>query len=250
MFPMIFIKYVGAFLISVCTTGGNMGKRYTTAVQQVDRTKLYTLAEASELIKKVANAKFDETIELSIKLNVNPRKADQNIRSTVILPHGTGKTVRIAVIAKGEKAQEAQKAGADLVGAEDLIEDISKGKLDFDVLIATPDLMKDLAKLGKVLGPRGLMPTPKAGTVTMDMDKVIKEVKSGKIEFKVDEYGILHSGIGKSSFDANKILENAKELINAIKKVKPSTVKGKYFMSVTLTSTMGPGIKIDLLDLM
>lgn len=223
-----------------------IAKKAKSNFEKFDKTKTYSLEEASGIVKDTATAKFDETIELTVKLNVNPKKADQNIRSTVVLPHGTGKTKRIAVIAKGEKINEAKKAGADIFGAEDLITEIKSGKMDFDVLVSTPDMMKDMAKLGKVLGPKGLMPSPKAGTVTFDLEKVIKEIKLGKIEFRVDSYGIMHSGIGKASFDKKQIFENAMAIITIIKKIKPMSVKGKYIQKISLSSTMGPGVFVDI----
>ena len=220
-------------------------KRYKASIEKIDKNKLFTVREAAKLVKDCATAKFDESVELSVKLNVNPKKADQNIRSTVILPHGTGKNKKVAVMAKGEKVQEAKDAGADIVGAEDLSDEIQKGKIDFDVLIATPDMMKEMGKLGKILGPRGLMPNPKSGTVTFDLVKAVNEVKSGRIEFRVDPYGILHTIVGKVSFDENSIFENTKTMLDAIAKVKPTTVKGTYIQSISLSSTMGPGLKID-----
>ncbi|PCI37948.1 MAG: 50S ribosomal protein L1 [Elusimicrobia bacterium] len=222
-----------------------MGKRYNTAVKDVDLDKLYSLADASDLVKKTATAKFDESIELHVRLGNDPRQSDQQIRGTVALPNGTGKDRRVAVIAKGEKAKDAEAAGADLVGHADLVEEIQKGKFDFDVLVATPDVMKDIAKLGRVLGPRGLMPNPKSGTVTFDVKKAVNELKAGRVEFKNDDYGILHLGIGKKSFEPAKIVENAKAVLSTILKMKPSSSKGVYVRSVALSSTMGPGIKVN-----
>ena len=222
-----------------------MGKRYNTAVKDVDLDKLYSLADASDLVKKTATAKFDESIELHVRLGIDPRQSDQQIRGTVALPNGTGKDRRVAVIAKGEKAKDAEAAGADLVGHADLVEEIQKGKFDFDVLVATPDVMKDIAKLGRVLGPRGLMPNPKSGTVTFDVKKAVNELKAGRVEFKNDDYGILHLGIGKKSFEPAKIVENAKAVLSTILKMKPSSSKGVYVRSVALSSTMGPGIKVN-----
>lgn len=221
-----------------------MGKRIEAARKAFDVNKVYGLDEASKLVKENAKAKFDETIELHISLGIDTKKADQQVRTTVVLPNGTGKTKRIAVIAKGEKAQEAQAAGADLVGGEDIVEDVLKGKIDFDVLVATPDAMKDLAKAAKVLGPRGLMPNPKSGTVTFDVANTIKELKAGRVEFKADAYGIVHVGIGKASFDAEKIAENAKAVLDTIIRVKPNTSKGQYIKSISISSTMGPGVFI------
>ena len=219
-----------------------MGKRMQAAVKAYDKSKTYTLEQAAEIVKNNAKAKFDETVELHVKLGIDTKKADQQVRTTVALPHGTGKTKRIAVIAKGEHAQEAQKAGADRVGAEDIVEEVIKGKIDFDVLVATPDTMKDLAKAAKILGPRGLMPNPKSGTVTFDLANTIKALKAGRIEFKADAYGIVHAIIGKASFDAAKLTENAKAVLETILRVKPSTSKGVYVKSISMSSTMGPGV--------
>ncbi len=221
-----------------------MGKRMQAAVKAYDKSKAYTWEEAAKIVKDNAKAKFDETVELHVKLGIDTKKADQQVRTTVALPHGTGKTKRIAVIAKGEHAQEAQKAGADRVGAEDIVEEVIKGKIDFDVLVATPDTMKDLAKAAKILGPRGLMPNPKSGTVTFDLANTIKALKAGRIEFKADTYGIVHAIIGKASFDAAKLAENAKAVMDTIIRVKPSTSKGVYVKSISMSSTMGPGVFI------
>ncbi len=222
-----------------------MGKRTAAIEKQVDPNKLYTLDEGAALTKKCATAKFDETIELHVRLGVDPKQADQQVRGTVGLPHGLGKSKKVAVVTRGDKQKDATNAGADLVGGDDLIEQISKGMLDFDVLVATPDLMKDLSKLGKVLGPKGLMPNPKSGTVTMDVAKTVKELKAGRVEYKVDDYGIIHVPVGKASFEPAKIAGNAKTVLEALLKAKPSASKGIYMMSVTLSSTMGPGIKLD-----
>ena len=219
-----------------------MGKRMEAAKKAFDADKLYTFAEAAQLVKDNAKAKFDETIEIHVKLGIDTKKADQQVRTTVALPHGTGKTKRIAVIAKGEHAQEAEKAGADRVGGDDIVEEVLKGKIDFDVLVATPDTMKDLAKAAKILGPRGLMPNPKSGTVTFDLANTIKALKAGRIEFKADAYGIVHAIIGKASFDTVKLAENAKAVMDTILRVKPSTSKGLYVRSIALSSTMGPGV--------
>ncbi|MGC8728679.1 MAG: 50S ribosomal protein L1 [Elusimicrobiales bacterium] len=219
-----------------------MGKRIENIKKGLDLEKKYTVEEAVKLLKEKANAKFDETIELHVKLGIDPKKADQNVRGTTPLPHGTGKKIRVAVIAKGEKLMEAKESGADIVGSTELIDEISKGKIDFDVLVVTPDLMKDVAKLGKVLGPKGLMPNPKTGTVTFEIGAVVKEIKAGRVEFKNDAYGIIHVGCGKKSFSENAIVENVKTVIDAIIKAKPSTSKGKYINSVYLSSTMGPGL--------
>ena len=219
-----------------------MGKRMQAAVKAYDKSKTYTLEQAAEIVKNNAKAKFDETVELHVKLGIDTKQADQQVRTTVALPHGTGKTKRIAVIAKGEHAQEAQKAGADRVGAEDIVEEVIKGKIDFDVLVATPDTMKDLAKAAKILGPRGMMPNPKSGTVTFDLANTIKALKAGRIEFKADAYGIVHAIVGKASFDAAKLAENAKAIMDTILRVKPSTSKGVYVKSISMSSTMGPGV--------
>jgi large subunit ribosomal protein L1 len=225
-----------------------MNKRYNELKKSVEK-KLYKTIDAVNLVKKNATAKFDETIDLSIKLNVDPKKADQNIRATVILPNGTGKTKKVAVIAKADKAAEAKKAGADLVGSEELIEEIAKGNTGFDVLVTTPDMMKNLSKLGKVLGPKGLMPNPKSGTVTMDVEKAVKEIKSGKIEFRVDPNGIIHSPVGKASFSAEKLAENIETLISAVLKTKPISVKGVYIQTISVCSTMGPGLKLEVINI-
>lgn len=219
-----------------------MGKRLEAAAKAYDKKKVYSVEEGVKIVKDNAKAKFDETVELHVKLGIDTKKADQQVRSTVALPHGTGKTKRIAVIAKGEHAQEAQKAGADKVGCEDIVEEVLKGKIDFDVLVATPDTMKDLAKAAKILGPRGLMPNPKSGTVTFDLANTIKALKAGRIEFKADSYGIVHAIIGKASFDATKLSENAKAVLETILRVKPSTSKGVYVQSISVSSTMGPGV--------
>ncbi|KYO69292.1 50S ribosomal protein L1 [Thermovenabulum gondwanense] len=220
-------------------------KAYQEALKLVDRTKLYEPQEAMELVLQTANKKFDETIEVAVRLGVDPRHADQQVRSTVVLPHGTGKTKRVLVFAKGEKAKEAEEAGADIVGAEDLIAKIEGGFLDFDVAVATPDMMGAVGKLGKILGPRGLMPNPKAGTVTFDIAKAVKEIKAGKIEYRVDKTGIVHAPIGKKSFGAQKLLENFRALMESIIKAKPAAAKGQYLKSIVVSSTMGPGIKIN-----
>jgi large subunit ribosomal protein L1 len=223
-------------------------KKYKKAKEEIG-SKIYNLSEAVTVLKKIASAKFDETIELAAKLGVNPKYSDQMVRGTVVLPHGTGKSKKIAVISQGEKMKEAQEAGADEVGGEDLIERMEKGWLDFDVLIATPDMMKSVAKLGRILGPRGLMPSPKTGTVTFDLKQAVSEVKAGKVEFKVDKGGVVHAGIGKISFDEGKLVENSIALIDAINRAKPPAAKGKYMKSLTLSTTMSPGVKIDLISL-
>src|ERR1700758_824347 len=222
-----------------------MGKRYDNLVKDLDLTKLNTLDEAAAIVKKCATAKFDETVELHVRLGVDPKQADQQVRGTVSLPHGLGKTKKVAVVTRGDKQKDAQNAGADIVGGDDLVDQISKGFLDFDVLVATPDLMKDLSKLGKVLGPKGLMPNPKSGTVTMDVAKTIKELKAGRVEYKVDDYGIIHVPVGQDSFSADKIAGTARTALEALTKDKPAASKGIYMISSALASTMGPGIKVD-----
>jgi large subunit ribosomal protein L1 len=208
----------------------------------------YKLAEASELIKKAHHTKFNETVELAINLGVDPKHSDQVVRATVVLPHGLGKQVRVLVIASGEKVREAEEAGADFVGGEDMVQKIMGGWTDYDAVIATPDMMKSAGKLGKVLGPRGLMPNPKTGTVTFEVAKAIKETKAGKVEFRVDKAGIVHCPIGKIQFDAAKLADNAHAVIGAVVKAKPAAAKGKYVKRITLTSTMGPGIPVDLAE--
>ena len=226
------------------------GKRYAEAMKNVDRAALYDVADAISIVKKNASAKFDETVELHIRTGCDGRHADQQIRGAVVLPHGTGKTVRILVFAKGAKADEAQAAGADFVGAEELIPRIqNEGGLDFDVVVATPDMMGVVGRLGRVLGPKGLMPNPKAGTVTMDVTKAIKEIKAGKIEYRLDKTNIIHVPVGKASFTEEQLADNFQTLMDAILKAKPSTVKGAYFKSVALTSTMGPGVKLNVAKL-
>ncbi|OGS41132.1 MAG: 50S ribosomal protein L1 [Elusimicrobia bacterium RIFOXYD12_FULL_66_9] len=222
-----------------------MGKRYENLVKDLDLMKLNKLEEAAAIVKKCATAKFDETVELHVRLGVDPKQADQQVRGTVGLPHGLGKSKKVAVVVRGEKQKDAQGAGADIVGADDLIEQISKGFTDFDVLVATPDMMKDLSKLGKVLGPKGLMPNPKSGTVTMNVAQTIKELKAGRVEYKVDDFGIIHVPVGKASFAVEKIAGNARTVLEALTKAKPAAAKGIYMMSITLTSSMGPGIKVD-----
>lgn len=221
-----------------------MGKRHTQALKDVDRNKTYSLDQAAELAKKTATAKFDETIELHVRLGIDPKQSDQQVRGTVGLPHGSGAKRRVAVITKGEKAKEAREAGADLVGDKDLIETIQKGTFDFDVLVASPDVMKDLARLGKILGPRGLMPNPKSGTVTFDIGKAVRELKAGRVEFKNDDYGIIHVGVGKKSFEPAQIAANARAVLQQLLRQKPAASKGTYLRSVSLSSTMGPGIRV------
>lgn len=223
-----------------------MGKKLETAYERFDKGKEYSLEEALKLVKELSYAKFDETVDMAFNLGVDPKKSDQVVRGTVSLPHGTGKKIKVLVFAKGEKEKEALEAGADYVGAEDLVEKIQKGWLDFDKAVATPDIMGLVSKLGKILGPRGLMPNPKLGTVNFDVAKAVKEIKAGKVEYKTDKAGVVHVPIGKVSFDVDKLLENAKAVIDSITKAKPSTSKGKYIKKIVVSSTMGPGIKIDL----
>lgn len=220
------------------------GKRYMEAVKMIEAAKLYEPLEALNLIKNMPKGKFDESIEVAIRLGVDPRHADQQIRGAVALPYGTGRTVRVAVFAKGEKAKEAQEAGAEKVGAEDLIEEIQKGWMEFDVAVATPDMMGAVGKLGKILGPKGLMPNPKTGTVTFEVGKAVKEIKAGKVEYRVDKTGIVHVPIGKVSFDTDKLVGNFRALLDVIVKAKPASAKGTYIKSVVVSSTMGPGVKI------
>ncbi len=220
-------------------------KRYNSAATQIDRVVEYTLEDAVKLLKQSATAKFDETVEIAMRLGVDPRHADQMVRGTVTLPHGTGKKVRVLVFAQGDKVQEALDAGADYAGLQEYVEQINKGWLDFDVAVATPDVMRDVGKLGRILGARGLMPNPKSGTVTMDVATAVKEIKAGKIDFRVDKTGIIHTGIGKVSFDEDKIMENVKTFVNTVVKLKPASAKGTYLKSISLSSTMGPGIFLD-----
>ncbi len=221
-----------------------VGKNTEKARKQVE-ARPYRLGEAAEVLKKAHFAKFDETVELVVNLGVDPKHSDQMVRGTVVLPHGLGKSKRVLVIAGGEKIREAQEAGADYIGGEDMVQKIQEGWTDFEAVIATPDMMKSAGRLGKVLGPRGLMPNPKTGTVTFEVARAVKEIKAGKVEFRADKGGIIHSPIGKISFDAAKLAENAQALLAAIVKAKPAAAKGKYMKRVTLTSTMGPGILID-----
>jgi len=220
------------------------GKNIDRARKQVE-ARAYKLAEAAELLKKVKFAKFDETVDLVLNMGVDPKQSDQMIRGTVVLPHGLGKSKRVLVIASGEKVREAQDAGADFVGGEDMVQKIQEGWTDYEAVIATPDMMKSAGKLGKVLGPRGLMPNPKTGTVTFEVARAVKEIKAGKVEFRLDKTGLIHSPIGKISFGATQLAENAQALLAAVLKAKPATAKGKYIEKLTLTSTMGPGIPID-----
>ena len=222
------------------------GKSYRAVFAKVDRTQRYPLEEGLRLVHETARAKFDETVDLAVRLGVDPRQADQNIRGTVVLPHGMGKAVRVLAFAKGEKEREAQEAGADFVGAEDLVKKISEGWLDFDKAVATPDMMGAVGRIGKILGPRGLMPNPKTGTVSQDIGKAVKEIKAGKREFRVDKAGIVHVPVGKVSFGSEKLLDNAKAVLISILRAKPASAKGNYVLGVTLSTTMGPGVKLDL----
>ncbi len=221
------------------------GKKFRAATEQVDRAKQYSLSDALTLVKKIAFAKFDETVEVTMVLGVDPRKADQLVRGTLVLPHGLGKSKKVAVIASGDKMREAQEAGADEVGAEDLVEKIKGGYTDFDALIATPDMMRLVGTLGKILGPRGLMPNPKTGTVTADVATAIRETKAGKVEYRVDKTGVIHVGVGKVSFPNDKLMENSKALIDAVVRAKPATAKGRYVKKINVASTMGPGVLVD-----
>jgi large subunit ribosomal protein L1 len=225
------------------------GKKFKAASAKVDRTKRYKVDEAMGLVKQTATKKFDETVDAAINLGVDPKHADQVVRGAVVLPHGMGKAVKLAVFAKGDKAKEAQEAGADIVGAEDLAEKIQGGFMDFDKLIATPDMMGVVGRLGKILGPRGLMPNPKIGTVTMDLARAVKEQKAGKVEFRVEKAGIVHVPFGKASFDPEKLKANFNAIMEIIYKAKPQTAKGVYVKNVTVSTTMGPGIKLDLAEL-
>ena len=221
------------------------GKKYVEAAKLVDRTKAYSVAEAIELVKKTNTAKFDATVEVAFRLGVDPKKADQQIRGAVVLPNGTGKTQRVLVFAKGEKAKEAEAAGADYVGDSEFINKINQGWFDFDVIVATPDMMGEVGKLGRVLGPKGLMPNPKTGTVTFDVTKAINEIKAGKVEYRVDKSSNIHVPIGKISFDDQKLIENFTTIYETMLKVKPSAAKGTYMKNVAVSSTMGPGVKVD-----
>jgi large subunit ribosomal protein L1 len=221
------------------------GKKYMEAAKKVDPEKKYPLEEACRLVKEMAYAKFDETVDVACRLSVDPRHADQQVRGTVSLPHGTGKSLRVLVFVRGEKAREAEEAGADYVGAEDLVAKIQGGWLEFDAAIATPDMMREVGKLGKILGPRGLMPNPKIGTVTFDLANAIGEIKKGKIEFRVDRAGNVHCAVGKVSFDAEKIQANAQALLDALMRARPASVKGQYMRNITISSTMGPGVAVE-----
>jgi len=225
------------------------GKQYKASKDKVDRTKIYTVDEALALVKETAYAKFDESVDVSVKLGVDPRKADQMVRGAVVLPNGLGKTIRVLVFAKGEKALEAQEAGADYVGGDDLVEKIKGGWFEFDTAIATPDMMGTVGKIGKLLGPRSLMPNPKVGTVTFEVARAVNEAKSGKVEYRVEKAGIIHAPVGKVSFDAEKLKGNLVTLMDALFKAKPSTAKGTYVKKVTISATMGPGVNIDIPEL-
>ncbi|WP_078551157.1 50S ribosomal protein L1 [Bacillus alkalicellulosilyticus] len=221
------------------------GKKYQEAVKLIDRETAYAAEEAIELVKKASTAKFDETVEAAFRLGVDPKKADQQIRGAVVLPNGTGKTQRVLVFAKGEKLKEAEAAGADYVGDEDYINKISQGWFEFDVIVATPDMMGQVGKLGRVLGPKGLMPNPKTGTVTFDVAKAVNEIKAGKVEYRVDKAGNIHAPIGKVSFETAKLVENLNAVVDALMKAKPAAAKGTYMKNVSVTSTMGPGVKVN-----
>jgi large subunit ribosomal protein L1 len=223
----------------------NRGKRYRQSAEPVDRERQYLPGEAFEILKEQPRAKFDETVEVSFRLGVDPRKADQMVRGTVSLPHGTGKSVRVAAFAVGDKAREAREAGADVVGGEELVEEVLKGNIDFDATVASPDMMPAVGKAGRVLGPRGLMPNPKAGTVTPDIGKAVRDIKAGKLEYRVDRQGNLHLIIGKRSFDSQALADNYLAVVDEVLRAKPSTAKGKYVKTATLSTTMGPGIRLD-----
>ncbi|MCM2677696.1 50S ribosomal protein L1 [Alkalicoccobacillus plakortidis] len=225
------------------------GKKYQEALKLVDKDTTYSPAEAIELVKKTATAKFDESVEVAVRLGVDPKKADQQIRGAVVLPNGTGKTQRVLVFAKGDKAKEAEAAGADYVGEEDFINKINQGWFDFDVIVATPDMMAQVGKLGRVLGPKGLMPNPKTGTVTFDVTKAVNEIKAGKVEYRVEKSGNVHVPIGKVSFEDDKLVENFKTIIDTLLKAKPSAAKGTYMRNVAIASTMGPGIRVNVSSL-
>ncbi len=223
-----------------------IGKSYRKVLDKVDRNQRYQLEDSLKLVKETARAKFDETVDIAIRLGVDPRQADQNIRGTVALPHGMGKTVRVLAFAKGEKEREAQEAGADFIGSDELIKKISEGWLDFDKAVATPDMMAAVGRIGKILGPRGLMPNPKTGTVSLDIGKAVREIKAGKLEFRVDKAGIVHVPVGRASFSAEHLIDNARMVLLTILRAKPASAKGNYVKGVTIATTMGPGIKVDL----
>lgn len=221
------------------------GKKYLEAAKLIDRTVKYAVDEAVSLVKKTSFVKFDATVEAAFRLNLDPRKAEQNLRGAIVLPHGTGKVSRVVVIAQGEKAKEAEAAGADFVGAAELIQKIGAGWFEFDVMVATPDMMGQLGKLGRILGPKGLMPNPKTGTVTMDVEKAVHEIKNGKIEYRVDKVGNIHAPIGRVSFTEGQLKENLKTLYDQLARIKPTTVKGTYMKNITVSSSMGPGVRVD-----
>ncbi len=221
------------------------GKKYQEAVKLVDKTMRYPATEAFNLVQQTSTVKFDATVEIAFRLNIDPRKAEQNLRGAVVLPHGTGKVNRVVVIAKGDKAKEAEEAGADYVGDQELLDKIAAGWFDFDVMVATPDMMGQLGKLGRILGPKGLMPNPKTGTVTTDITNAVNEIKAGKIEYRADKVGNIHAAIGKVSFGTEKLVENAKTLYQVLVSLRPSTVKGTYVKNVTVSSSMGPGVRVD-----
>jgi large subunit ribosomal protein L1 len=221
------------------------GRKHAVAGEKVDRSKRYGLDEACSLVKAVSYAKFDETVDVSVRLGVNPKHADQMVRGALVLPHGVGKILRVLVFARGEKVSEAEQAGADFVGGEELVAKVADGWLDFDTVVATPDMMGQVGRLGRILGPRGLMPNPKVGTVTFDVAKAVGDAKAGKVEFRVEKAGIIHAPVGKCSFDATKLQENIRALVAALLKAKPSTAKGQYVRGITVSSTMGPGIRVD-----
>lgn len=225
------------------------GKKYLEALKQIDRSKAYDIEEAIELVKKIDYAKFDGSVDVAFRLGIDTRKADQQIRGAVVLPNGTGKTQTVLVFAKGEKAKEAEAAGADYVGDAEYIEKINNGWLEFDVVVATPDMMGEVGKLGRILGPKGLMPNPKTGTVTFEVEKAVKEIKAGKVEYRADKAGIVHVNIGKVSFDTDKLVENYQTILETILRAKPASSKGKYVKSITVSSTMGPGIRLDVTQL-
>ncbi len=225
------------------------GKRLNKAYEDIDRTADYEVTEAVKMIKGKASAKFDETVEIAMNLGVDPRHADQNVRGVVTLPHGTGKSVRVAVFAKGDKAEEAQAAGADVVGAEDLAEKVQGGEINFDRCVATPDMMPIVGRLGKILGPRGLMPNPKLGTVTPDVTEAVKAAKGGQVEFRAEKAGLVHAGVGRASFSEEALIDNVRAFVDAIQRAKPSGAKGTYIKRVSLSSTMGPGVKVDVATL-
>lgn len=222
-----------------------LAKKRAAAVEKLDRQKRHSLDEAASLVKEVAYAKFDESVDIAVRLGVNPKHADQMVRGALVLPHGTGKSIRVLVFAKGEKEKEASEAGADFVGADDLVTKIQGGFMDFDRVIATPDMMGAVGKLGRILGPRGLMPNPKVGTVTFEVDRAVREAKAGKVEYRVDRAGVVHCRIGRVSFDTPQLLENASALIQELLAKKPATAKGTYLKSITLSSSMGPGVRVD-----